>query len=785
MAGRRRVGTRIALGALLLVLLLGGAALAAGGRAGTVDPSFGKGGRVVVPLPGATSPTWFGPIAPAAGGGFLVGYNVSAYSEGETSVIERRQADGALDPTFGRGGKVMVSGWISALAEDPAGGVVYAGGTVGRLQPNGAKDKAFDRRHPSPSVGAAQIAFDAAGRIVIGGSVAMGARYHPHEGQSGIMRLDPDGRVDASFGSGGTVWLGQELISSSLGGEFGFLPDGSILVLGAAVEHLAADGTVLPTPNVTGEKEPPSSLVVFPDGSFATAGTPYGKPGCTVVRHQPDGSPDPGFGAAGTFVAPGLWGCRIMPAPEGGLLVRGTVGGNEYEGTPKLVLLTSAGTPAAGFGKGGSLSLPRPAGTEPGEAWQVEGAVFQPGGALVVAGGGELTYDSGGVATLIGLGANGAPNLAFGSGGTVVQPTSPPSWTSPRAMIAMPDGELIVSGMTDSGRPARHPFWMRFGRDGKLIRARSGAAFVSPLPYPAARLTPAGPGKVYVLMNHSGATVAELTAAGTPVGAFGEDGLAQLPEEFKAASIVADPDGGVTVLGRGRDSERIAAYRLDAAGLPDRSFGRDGLASVRVRGAARGVAKAGVVLPGGDVLALGSVEGKRFGAVLLGPHGHPRRGFGHDGLLTCRCGGVRPSRLSAVLHRGDVYVLDHGVGDRGEGSDLIKVDPSGRLDRSFAGRGWREVHIGGNSVALFARGTRLLAVGQGGYFTGPSTVHAFDLDGAEERSYKAAATVLAGGRRGGARLSAAMQPDGRLVLVGEQRRPREVEGTSLELLGLR
>ena len=408
------------------------------------------------------------------------------------------------------------------------------------------------------------------------------------------------------------------------------------------------------------------------------------------------------------------WGCRITPAPEGGLLVRGIVGGNRFKGTPKLLLLTAAGTSAAGFGKSGSVSLPRPAGTKPGEAWQVEGTVFQPGGGLVVAGGGELTYDSGGVATLLGLAANGARNPAFGSGGAVVQPTSPASWTSPRAMVALPDGELIVSGMTDSGRAARHPFWMRFGRGGKLIRSRSGAAFVAPLAYPAGRLIPAGPERVYVLMNHLGGTIAELKADGTPVGGFGEDGLAQLPEEFRAGSIVADPDGGVTALGSARDSGRIAAYRLDAAGLPDRSFGRDGLASVRARGAARGVAEAGVVLPGGDVLVLGSVEGKRFGAVLLGPHGHPRRGFGHDGLLACRCGGIRPSRLSAVLHRGDVYVLDHGVGAGGEGSDLIKVDPAGRLDRSFARRGWRKVQIGGNSVALFARGSRLLAVGQNG-----------------------------------------------------------------------
>ena len=783
--GRRR-SSRIGLATLLLVLLVSGVAVAAGGRPGSPDPTFGKDGRVVVSLPAASSPSWFGPIAPTAAGGSLVVYNVSADIESYTAVIERREADGALDPSFGRGGAVTVRGAVTALAEDPSGGVVYAGyGTVGRLRPDGAKDQAFDSHHPARgSFAPVKIAFDSAGRILLGGSVPTGARYHAHEGQAAIMRLEPDGRRDASFGSGGVVWLSEELIESSLGGEFGLLPDGSILVLGGAVEHLATDGTVLSATKITDEEKLPSSLV-FPDGSFATASSPLFQPGCTVIRYRPDGSPDPAFAQGGTFTDPSLAECRIALAPEGDLLVRGVVKRNEDEGTPKLLLLTAAGAPVVGFGDGGSLSVAPPAGSAPGEAWNVEGTVFTPGGGLLIAGGGGSYYAGGGVATLIELAADGRPDSAFGSGGTVSQPASPPSWTSPRAMLALPDGELIVSAMTDSGRASRHPAWMRFRRDGKRIRARSGAAFVSVLPSPAGRLLAAGQGEVYALMNHLGSTIAKLKVDGSLVGGFGKDGFARLPDEFRAAFLVVDPDGGVTAVGRDRAGGRVAAYRLTANGHPDPRFGRHGLALVRVRGASRGAAKAAVVLPGGDVVVLASVEGKRFGAVRLGPDGRLRRGFGGDGLLACGCGGVNPSRISAVLHRGRVYVLDHGVTGEGELTDLLKLTLAGRLDRSFAGRGWRKVQIGGNSVALFARGSSLLAVGQHGYFEGPSTVHAFGLDGREVRSYKAGASVRAGGRRGGARLSAAMQPGGRLVLVGEQRPKRESEGTRLELLGLR
>jgi uncharacterized delta-60 repeat protein len=786
MAGRRRTGARIVLVALLAVLAVTGVALAAARRGGSLDPTFGKDGRVVVALPESASPSQFGPIAPAAGGRLLVAYGSWALGESFVSVIERREPDGALDPSFGRGGSVKVRGGVTALAEDPSGGVIYGGyGTIGRLLPDGAKDKAFDGRHPTRgSFAPVKIAFDAAGRILAGGSVSTGARYHAHEGQSAIMRLDPDGRRDASFGTGGVAWLGQELVSASLGGEFGLLPDGSILVLGTAVEHLAADGTVLPTPKVTDDEKPPSSLVVFPDGSFATASSPLFSPGCTVVRYRPDGSPDPAFAQAGTFIDPGLSECRMQLAPEGGLLIRGVDKTNDDEGTPKLLLLTATGAPAAGFGSGGAVSIPQPTAAAAGGAgWQLQGVAFSPGGQLTVAGGGGDSVGQEGVATLVGLTASGAIDPAFGTGGTVVQSALPPSSTSPRSVVAEPDGELIVSGLTDSGRAFGHPFWMRFGANGKLIPTSSGAPF-RPMSRPASELHPAGPGKVYALIHDSGVVIAELTVGGTPVRGFGEDGYARLPDDFRSSSFVVGADGGVTVLGHDRESGRMVAFRLTAAGRPDGRFGRHGLATVRVPGVRHGAAKAGVALPGGGVVLLGTAE-EHFAAVMLGPDGRPRRGFGDDGLLRCRCGGIRPSRVDAVLHRGHIYVLAHGVTEEGELTALVKLDLGGRLDRSFAGRGWRKAQLGGNSVALFARGDRLLAVGQQGYFTGPSTVREFRLDGTEDRSYKARASVFAGGRKGVARLSAAMQADGRLVLVGEKRAKLESEGSRLELLGLR
>jgi len=115
---------------------------------------------------------------------------------------------------------------------------------------------------------------------------------------------------------------------------------------------------------------------------------------------------------------------------------------------------------------------------------------------------------------------------------------------------------------------------------------------------------------------------------------------------------------------------------------------------------------------------------------------------------------------------------------------LVKVNAAGRLDGSFGGRGYRPVNVG-SSIDLFVRRGRLVVVGQRGYFSGPSQVRTFRLDGTIDRSFRSRAAVVARGHQGVARLSAALQPEGRLVLAGEQQAKKEIDGSRLELLGLR
>lgn len=211
---------------------------------------------------------------------------------GETSGViglVRYTATGALDPSFGRGGKV-----VSDLAWFPGAVVVEAGG-----------------------------------RIVVAGM---------HRGAAALVGFRPDGTVDPTFGTAGRV------LTTLAGGSpsaLSVLPDGNLLLGGAG-----SDGAFLARYSASGVPDPtfgdggliraafpgwggPMYLLRQPDGKTLATGVDY-----TVSRFNQDGSPDLGFGTGGTArtdtaefnggITPNL----LVLQPDGRILV----GGSVYQG---------------------------------------------------------------------------------------------------------------------------------------------------------------------------------------------------------------------------------------------------------------------------------------------------------------------------------------------------------------------------------------------------------------------------------------------------------------------
>jgi uncharacterized delta-60 repeat protein len=227
---------------------------------GALDPSFGKGGEVVLPsLPAGTAVT----VQPD--GKILVAGN----SPGPThkAAIARLNADGSLDSGFGSGGVVDLSnGGVvpRTVFVEPGGGIVVAGGNgLLGLQANGAVDGAFGHNgtvhSPIRRKGAVKGAIeDDLGRLLVFGYAPFRKDGRVRFGTA-VVRYHPDGKVDRSFGRRGRVIRNKE--------DFARGP------VAATIQH----------------------------GEPALVGTFHGR--LAILRLKPDGAIDPHFGHNGRVVS--------------------------------------------------------------------------------------------------------------------------------------------------------------------------------------------------------------------------------------------------------------------------------------------------------------------------------------------------------------------------------------------------------------------------------------------------------------------------------------------------
>lgn len=113
--------------AALATLLVAAPAGAAGqGRPGTLDPSFGHGGKVFGKAPKAVARSEFGAAELEDDGDLVVELQREAVERDEgIREIERRLPDGSLDPSFGKDGRVRV-GPGSGLVVRPDGSILVS-----------------------------------------------------------------------------------------------------------------------------------------------------------------------------------------------------------------------------------------------------------------------------------------------------------------------------------------------------------------------------------------------------------------------------------------------------------------------------------------------------------------------------------------------------------------------------------------------------------------------------------------------------------------------------------
>jgi uncharacterized delta-60 repeat protein len=349
-----------------------------------------------------------------------------------------RAAPGALDPSFGRGGAVTTAfgarSGISAVVLQPNSKIIAAGSsddeiTLARYNANGSLDRSFGSggKVTTPigsSSSASAVALRADGKIIAAGS---------SDGKFALVRYKPDGSLDSSFGTGGTV-------TTSFGPGFA----------GA------------------------SSLALAPDGRIVAAGRSLSA--FALARYEPDGSLDTGFGVGGKVTTTfdptpyEVWLGEIALQPDGKIVAAGT-----SSRTFALARYETNGSLDPGFGNGGKVK------TVLGPNRDIASAVaLQPDGKIVAAGYSDRGSPFGNGFALARYNPDGSLDSLFGSAtlpGTTVTATH----GGAEAVVLQPDGRILAGGSIWAGSDDWDFALVRYKPNGALDKGfgRRGVAEVS------------------------------------------------------------------------------------------------------------------------------------------------------------------------------------------------------------------------------------------------------------------------------------------------------------------
>jgi uncharacterized delta-60 repeat protein len=344
--------------------------------------------------------------------------------------------DGDLDPSFGTAGQVMTDFNFStdianAVAIQPDGKLVVVGTTyrnndysdedfaVARYNANGTLDTSFGVNgkvttdFPGLAAVASSVVVQPDGKIVVAGGAFP---LFTFAGDFKIVRYNPNGSLDTSFGNGGIVttdFQGQGSYAFSVALQ----PDGKIIAGGTVFVDFSSDD---------------SSNTDF-----------------ALVRYLPDGTPDVTFGISGQVVTD-FDGFNddvfsVLIQPDGKVVAAGSAKNpaNYYDFA--LVRYLPNGTIDSAFGNAGKVRTDF--GTHGYD--QIRSAVLQPDGKVAAAG--FAISQNGGIwnMAVARYGANGVLDPTF-SGDGKLQIDFGSCCQSANSVLLQADGKLVVVGYPDS-----------------------------------------------------------------------------------------------------------------------------------------------------------------------------------------------------------------------------------------------------------------------------------------------------------------------------------------------
>ncbi len=348
--------------------------------AGSIDSGFGSGVAITAPFVAEA-------VAAQADGKLLVAGHQGDPAAGQSQgVVERLNADGSIDTSFGVRGQVLtVAGHNDAyfsIVLQPDGHFIVVGSTasdtsrtaflIQRFDAAGKVDASYGKGGRTVTDFGGQAGAYAATLSSTGGIVAGGTS----DGQFAFAAYTSSGNLDRSFGQGGRQLLSMSISSDAIG-AITTTSNGKIIAAGASGTHvvllrLTASGEADPSFDVDGfvtvaglaARQTPGTidhaegLAVDASGRILVAGqTSAGHFG--IERLNPDGKVDATFGTAGIATA-NFGGIdhadSILLGDNGQLIVLGTTSLAGVTST-SVAAFDSSGNPVSTFGTGGQISI--------------------------------------------------------------------------------------------------------------------------------------------------------------------------------------------------------------------------------------------------------------------------------------------------------------------------------------------------------------------------------------------------------------------------------------------
>jgi uncharacterized delta-60 repeat protein len=670
-------------------------------------------------------------------------------------------APGYLDATFAGTGKSRVGfGGLPAYGEGAAvqsdGKLVVAGGNsfgqflVMRFGTNGVLDSSFGAGGkvvtsvgPLNAAAGHVVAIQTDGKIVAGGY----AQVSGNEIDFALVRYNPDGSLDASFGASGKVFTAG--------------------------------------PGETG------SLTIQADSKIVAAGSSIVTGVGILGRYNSDGTPDASFGSSGIVYSSGSGSTSISKAilqSDGKIVAVGS-----YNSSIGVFRYTTNGMPDVTFGgSNGEVStfvgfaVARSVAIQPGN-----NTILNPD-KIVAAGDNGAFYFlarynlDGSLDTS--FGAGGIVTNTFGSGGSIAtvllvqgQLSQPRKITVAGYVGDGPGGPLnnfALARYTASGSPDT-----TFGGGTGKVLLQVGPGFDD-----EAHAITLQSGKIVLAGSSGSSSFADVAAArfnsdGSPDTAFGNNGVAvaDADQAAHAQAVAIQPDGKMVIAGGtgafGQGTNNLFALaRLNPDGSLDDTFGSNSGKVTTVVGVSNTVANAIALQPDGRIVAAGySFNGanKDFAIVRYNTDGSLDASFGNGGQVTSPIG-AEEDVANAVSVQPDRKLVVAGYSYNGAQNvfAIARYTTNGTLDGSFGSSGTVATAIPGGNVA---EGVQLQADGKlvvaGFAQVGSSADFAlarYNRDGLLDASFGLSGTVTTdfGSGNSSHGYGLRLQPDGRIIVAG-------------------